>query len=258
MRMRLEVGATFAVPLADGQFGAVFVVGVDAERDGGGAWFAATEYVGVQLPELDEPALKKIQILNTSGFSSAPRPFVWWQPGNEPPPSPMQFFGVISTIESQLKLAIVQSIDWRNTWERWAAIILHQWRWDNDREGLILGKYDNKPRPKPARRKRPEKSLVDLRRGPFFRSWDKVVPPRVKRAARRIARETIDELIELGSRLTKRNAIPILKKFIEGFNEMRTDIDTASREEILELFDEIVLAINVKGCEDIADEWREF
>jgi hypothetical protein len=253
-----QVGATFAVPLVDGQFGAVRIVGVDRKKNGGGAWFAATEYVGPKPPRLDEPSLARIQILDTSGFSVAPRPCVWWQPAAEPPPANFPFLGLVKMTAAENRSAVEQGMEWHNTWEKWAAIILHQWRWDHDRKGMIWGKYDKEMKAASAKRRRSEKTLAELRQGPFFKTWDEFVPARVTRAARTIAREAVDGLIELGPKPTKKKALPILRKFIESFNEMCTDIDTVSREEILDLFDEMVDAANLKGCDELAEKWRDF
>lgn len=258
MSIEAQVGAIFAVPLADGQFGAVRIVGVDPKKDGGGAWFAATEYVGAKPPNLDEPALARIQILDTSGFSSAPRPCVWWQRDAEPPPADFPFLGMVNSTNAENRSATEQGIEWHNTWEKWAAIILHQWRWDHDREGLIRGKYDNDMKSMLGKRKRYEKTLAELRQGRFFEGWDDFVPTKVTRAARKIAREAVDGLIELGARPTKKKATPILRKFIESFNDMCTDIDTVSREEILDLFDQLVDAAKLKGCDELAEKWRDF
>jgi len=258
MGIEAQVGATFAVPLADGQFAAVRIVGVDPKKDGGGAWFAATEYVGAVPPNLDEPALSRIQILDTSGFSTAPRPCVWWQRAAEPPPADFPFVGVMKSAKVENTSAVEQGLEWHNTWEKWAEIILHQWRWDHDRKGMIWGKYDADMKSKSAKRQRWEKTLAELRQSRFFEGWDEFVPARVTRAARKIAREAVDGLIELGARPTKKKATPILRKFIESFNDMCTDIDTISREEILELFDQMVDAAKLKGCDELAEQWRDF
>ena len=169
MSIEAQVGATFAVPLADRQFGAVRIVGVDPKKDGGGAWFAVTEYVGPNPPNLDEPALSRIQILNTSGFSSAPRPCVWWQRAAELPPADFPIVGLVKSTNAENRSAIEQGIERHNTWEKWAAIILHQWRWDHDREGLIRGKYDNDKKSMSAKRKRYDKTLAELRQAVSWR-----------------------------------------------------------------------------------------
>jgi hypothetical protein len=212
-----QIGATFAVPLADGQYGAIRVVGVDPKKDGGGVWFAATEYVGPKPPKLEEPALARIQILDTSGFSHAPRPCVWWQ--REPPPGDFPFLGLVKTTKAENRSVVEQGIEWHKSWEEWAAIILHQWRWDHDRDGLIRGKYDNERKSTSAKRRRYEKTLAELSQGRFFEGWDEFVPAKVTRAARKIARETVEGLIELGANPSKRKATPVLRKFIESFTK---------------------------------------
>jgi hypothetical protein len=149
-------------------------------------------------------------------------------------------------------------MNWHNTWEKWAQIILHQWRWDHDREGLLRGKYNKVMESTFAKRKRYEKTLAELRQSPIFENWDEFVPARVTDAARKIAVEAIEGLIELGAKPTKKRATPILRKFIESFNGMCTDIDTVSREEILDLFDQMVDAAKLKGCDELAEQWRDF
>lgn len=254
----LKIGSTFAIPLVDGQYGAIRVVGVDPKKDGGGVWFAATEYVGAKPPSLDNPDLAKVQVLDTSGFSQSPTAFIWWQRDTEPPPTSLLFLGVVKLSKTESKSLVEQGMEWHNTWDRWAAIILHQWRWDHDRDNLIRGKYENEKKAAAPRRQCPETTLADLRRSRFFEGWDDCVPTKVTRAARKIAREAVTGLIELGAKPTKTKAIPILRKFIESFNAMCTDIDTVSREQILDLFDQMIDAAKLKGCDELAEKWRDF
>ena len=57
---RIRAGATFAVPLKDGRYGAVRVIRVSEEKQGSMALVAVTTWLASEVPALGERALREV------------------------------------------------------------------------------------------------------------------------------------------------------------------------------------------------------
>ncbi len=259
-------GATFSVRLADGRFGACRVLRVEPQKQDGMSLVAATQYVGDRPPDLSEPLLASILLMNSVGCHKAQRimgydfPCVWWQHWQEPPPAEFQYLGVLKPAPVEERM---NPDSYSRYWENWAKYILQEWRWRNDQKAFIAD-YDRIygagwVRSVLAEKKRlADLTLPRLRRKRYFSEWDGFVPAKVIRESRKIVKETIDGLIALGSKPTKKTAVPILRHSIERFNSLADHINTIERENILEVFYEIVRVAGVKGCDHLAEKSCDF
>lgn len=259
-------GAAFSVPLADGRFGACRVLRAEPEKDDGMSLVAATPYVGAKPPAISEPSLAAILLMQSVGCDKAQRilgddyPCVWWQRWMEPPPADWQYIGVVEPAPAEARM---NPDAYSRYWDNWARNILQEWRWQNDRErfiadfdrtygaGWIQSVLEEKKRLSHL-------TLPLLRKRRSFPGWDEFAPARIVRNSRKIVKEAIDGLIGLGSRPTKKEAVPILKHYIESFNSLEHDFDTIEREHILDVFYEMIRVAGLKGCDQLADQWRDF
>ena len=256
-----EPGATFSVPLADGRFGACRVLRAEPEKDGGMSLFAATRYVGAKSPDITEPLLASILVMESVGYDKAQRiigdahPCVCWQRWMAPPPPSFQYLGVVQPAPAEVRM---NPDAYSKFWDNWAKCIRQEWRWQNDREAFIAD-LDRIYGAGWVKRVRDEKkrladmTLAKLRKKRFFPDWDEFVPTRVLRDSRTIVKETIDGLILLGTNPPTKAALPLLKQYFESFNALGHSFDTIEREQICEAFFELVCVGGVKGCDALAE-----
>jgi hypothetical protein len=151
-------------------------------------------------------------------------------------------------------------------WDDYAKFILQEWRWRHDREAFIE-EFENEygigsvQRLLDEKKRKAEMTLGKLRKERFFAGWEGYVTPAAIHESRQIIRDTIDGLIALGSKPTKKLAVPILRQCIERFNrldEKRHFICTIEREGICDHFYEVIRVAKLKGCDDLADRWRDW
>ena len=263
-KWRERPGAAFAVPLADGRFGAVRVLRVDPDREM--SLVAATQYIGAKPPGISEALLASILRMNSVGCDRATQrvmpdnwPCVWWQHWCEPPPKKFRYLGIVEPAPAEQRM---NPQAFSKYWDDWARYILQEWRWQHDRQALVSElELRNGPSCVEAfleeKARKAEMTLVRLRKQRFFSEWNGFVSASMIRAARKIVQQTIDDLIALGSKPTKKQALPVLRNYIESFNAM-DKIDTIQRENICDVFYEIVRVAGLKGCDDLAERWRDF
>jgi hypothetical protein len=146
---------------------------------------------------------------------------------------------------------------------------LAQWKWDNERDAVlaqdvIKQKNDAEARRK-AQRAREEYleqiTLDELCERRFFPTWKEYPPPKAIRASRKVMANTVQELLELGSRASEKERMAVLQRCIESFNELDSEmqfIETVEREDICEEFEAIVHACGLGGQKDLADRWRDW
>lgn len=228
---------------------------------------AATQYIGAKPPDLSEPLLASILRMDSIGCDRATQrgahdnwPCVWWQRWCEHPPADFRYLSIVEPAPAEQRM---NPDAYSKFWENWARYILQEWRWHHDRQALVAelderngaGSVEAFLKDKA---RRAEMTLDKLRRQRFFTQWDGFVSTSMIRAARKIAKQTIDQLIALGPRPTKKQAVPILRNYIESFNVMADPIDTISRDDICDVFYEIVRVTGLKGCDDLAERWRDF
>src|SRR5262245_52769703 len=182
-------GATFAVPLADGQFGACRVLRVRPEAEI--SLLAATPYVGPQPPALSDPRLRTILVMDGLDFDHWP--CVLWQYWVEPPPKGFRYLGLVEPSPAEERM---NPDAYNKFWYYYGKYIWQEWRWLHDREALIA-EYEKEFGPGSVRqvlrekKRQAEMTLEKLRKERFFADWEGHVAPEIVRQSRKIVRDTI-------------------------------------------------------------------
>jgi len=156
------------------------------------------------------------------------------------------------------------------SWESLAKEVLTQWRWDHDRDALLLEENEaaerwNAEQAQSAKRRQDEldhltlESLLKKRR---FSVWKGDRPDQAIAACRKAFREAIDALTALGPKPKKRAVATVVRRCIERLNSLDEEFDgfieTGEREELCREIDEIVYAAGLRGCDGMADRWRDW
>jgi hypothetical protein len=262
-----KAGDVFAMPLADRRWGACRVLS-DAPpafiSKGNCFLVAACDWIGDAVPTPDQPALSKILVLTHHNWGRHPE--ICWVSG--PPPRTFRHIGSVAGTAAELKLH-------RNAVSSWLSFpmqVLLQWRWDHDRRAVLA--EDVLKQATEAQRLRDDAAqmlkklnattLAKLRRQPLFRSWEGSVPRPGVKASRQLFMDAIDSLAALGRKPNRGDAVPILRRLIEGFNDLDERhghfIETMEREDICEQFYRLahVAGVETYGKSDLADKWRDW
>jgi hypothetical protein len=145
---------------------------------------------------------------------------------------------------------------------------LLQWRWDHERE-QVLAEDDAERREEQRRweeqrrayKRLPAQTLEALRRQTPFEGWSGYVDPATLRAARRIIRDTIDALIELGPEAPEPLRIDEFHHCIERFNLLDAEegfIATIEREHICGLLDDLAGLIDLDDYDECLTSRRDW
>src|SRR5262245_21381522 len=165
--LQKQPGATFAVPLTDGRYGACRILRVRPEAKI--SLFAATRYVGTERPDLSNPLLRSILVMNSPGSDNWP--CVLWQYWASPLPAEFQYLGALepTLIEEHMNPDAFSKF-----WDRYPSYILEEWRWQHDRRAFI-SEYEQEHGVGSVQRLLDEKkrtTLEQLRRKRFFADWE--------------------------------------------------------------------------------------
>ncbi len=257
-RLMKKLGATFAVPLADGRYGACRIVRVDPARQM--SLFAATEYLDAQPPNLAQPRLRTILVANTTHAALTYGPCVRWQYWIEPPPADFQYLGTIAPAAEEQRY---DPSNFSKLWDGWPAGILMEWRWRHDRASLAA-EYDRIHGAgafgRMLRKNRP-RTLASLAKKKFFSAWKGDVPAAALRGSKELLVELVQGLISLGEKPTKKLARPLVKKCLQAFNrldEAHEFIATIEREDILQEVFGALDAAGLPDCDAWGEEWRDW
>ena len=265
----LRLGDVFTMHLPDGRYGAVRVIRGPTKAE---AWnepnvslVVATQYVGHDLPAIDDPALRRLMIFRRGNIGPCEgRAEGSWLSG----PVPAQFvrIGTIAATAAELKIPC-------NTFSDWECLpdqLLRQWRWDHDRpaydaEIAEIERQHQAVRAEAERRDREKlatMSYSSFRAQPMFQDWSDHHPPKIGAASRRIMRDTATKLEKLGRKPNRAKARNALRDCILAFNKLDEENDhwiaTIEREEICERFYELVHLAGFDDEPDLADEWRDW
>jgi hypothetical protein len=259
-------GEAFLMPLPDGRYSVCRVIRQsdpeEEKRHGVRALVAASSWIGEEAPDVNEPLLRDILALNHHAWDN--RLEVLWV--SDPIPS---FFRRLGTIEPSHDEKRIECFSYGG-WESLPAQAHMQWRWDNEREAVL--QEDARQR-ELERRKREESTkryqeyldgltLERLKKKRRFSEWKGFVSDKIIAACRRIFRETIDSVVELGANPKKRAILAILQRCVERLNELDEQYDyfimSIERDDLCEEFYEIVHASGLRGYENLADQWREW
>ena len=116
-------------------------------------------------------------------------------------------------------------------WKACLANLYRYWRWREDRAGYEAERAQVRQELARAReeaeaRRQAEKkgmTLEQFRRAKLFECWEGYRAPEVIEASRRIFRETAERLMRLGERLEKDEAVEVMRRCIEQFNELNSE-----------------------------------
>jgi hypothetical protein len=259
-------GDAFAVPLADGRYGACRVI-LDASSEAARqkkfacVLVASSAWIGAEIPKCDDPALRPILCL-THHSHSGQRELIWI---NDPVPAGFVPLGRIDPTPEETAFKCF-------TFGGWASLMIQplmQWRWDHDRAAVLAEDQAKKAKASEqrqlaeARRQadRARVTLSDLLNHKFFPRWKGQPPAKAVRESRQLMASTVRRLIELGESASEDERKAVLQACIESFNQLDTKlqfITTIEREDICEEFEAIVHACGLGRYENLADEWRDW
>lgn len=262
-----EAGQVFAFPLADGRFGTCRVLRSMTEKEAKeyGAkcvLVACSTWIGDSIPST--PTEQMRETLHLTHHSWKGKPELFWV--SSAVPAKYVLIGTLEPTDKESRL----KCDTSGGWEGCAIQVLAQWRWDNEREEVL--KRDAEVQAalaakQAANEEALEKSrkaitLRELTKYKFFESWDDYPPAKTIRASRKIMKETVQALIELGEKAAESDRLQLLQTCIEQFNELNTAqgdfIETSVREDICDEFELIVYACGLGHVKDMADQWRDW
>jgi hypothetical protein len=247
----VKAGDAFLAPLQDGRLSVCRVLRV--EPDHSQALVAASTWIGTEPPDLADPWLR--EILRPNHHAHEGRPWLLWV--SDPVPASFTRLGTITPTAEEASLSCAS---WSG-WESFPLQVFLQWRWDHERD-QVLAEDEAKRRAEEAAREEqrrayqplPARTLQELRARTHFPHWAGYAGPTALRGARRIVREMIDALIELGPDAPEPTRLDEINRCVERFNELDEEeggfIETIERDDIFELVHEIAALV---GLEDYGD-----
>ena len=226
--------------------------------------FAATEYIGWRPPAITNPLLRTVLVSNDVYYTIASGRCVKWQYWIEPPPSKFKYVGVVEPTAAEARL---DPENFSKFWDHWPEGILVEWRWRHDRPALVAAFDKTHGGPGAFQRffgtrtRQTQLTLNKLKKATFFSDWKGEVPAAALRESRKLMRDAVEALIRLGPKPTKKSALPIVRRCVEGFNaldEKYEFIMTIEREDILEQIEEVLRVAGLEDTDDWADRWRDW
>lgn len=256
-------GEAFLMPLADGRFGFCHVIGVPervlGKRNTDKVAIETSAWIGDAVPDLNDPKLRKVLVQTHHGWG----PNKWRVMVRGPAPDSFQRLGAIEPSQEQA-LAVF------TFWETLANEVLTQWRWDHDRKALLLEEAQaveqwKAKQAESARRKQEVLDHLDLeslRTKRRFSIWKGDRPDKAIASCRKVFREAIDGLIALGPQPKKRAVAPVIRRCVEQLNLLDEQydgfIETGERDELCGEINEMLYVAGLRGCDGMADRWREW
>lgn len=253
-------GDVFVTRLQDGRYGAVTVL--DRKKESGycAVFVAPSSWIGSTPDRPTDAELRNLLILTHHSWQKVPAG-VWVF---TPPPESFTPAGHIS-ISDQDRFRVGHSYA---GWESCSLQILFQWRWDNDREALLIEEADQALRDAEEMRKQAQRRDEMLRTITFdslaarqwFDHWDEVSDRSYIMPSRTILATTIDAL-GASPKITKSLARKHLKASVIAFNKLDRSlsfIEATHREDIYEALELVMFACRQPNLTDEIDDWREW
>jgi hypothetical protein len=155
-----------------------------------------------------------------------------------------------------------------SAWETLPLQILLQWRWDNDREALLIEDAAEKARQAEERRIADQRraellrtvTLDSLSNRTWFETWDEELDGPHLSASRQLVCGLVDNLRSVPE-LTETVARRLLRATVREFNRLdaaRQFIETTHREDICDAFEIIMAAARHPELADRVEEWRDW
>lgn len=257
-----EPGNVFLIPLTDTQYGACRILQKRLERGKESILVAACVWTGSNQPNLTDPALTQILVLNNHATRN--QKALFWTA--QPIPPEFTLIGSLGMIPAEQKLWCSLRVDWS-----WFLFELQrQWRWDNDRDAVLAEEEVKRQKREIRRNEQAQRTrdhlagltLENLRTRQLFTHWQGIVPEAALQSTREIFTQTIDQLLGLGPKASEPEIIGVLQECIQALNTLNTRQDrfigTNERENLCAAFDEIVHACKLSHHKNLADKWREW
>ena len=253
-------GSVFLAPLADGRLGVVRVVRTKSERGCSFAFVVPSCWIGSSAVRPSDHEIRLPLFLTHHTWENQ-REAIWV---STPPPVSFIPVGVIDVSAAD---DAIQQEDY-SAWENLPLQILLQWRWNHDRESLLVEEAEEKARALQARRiadaRRAEMlqtlTLDSLSERTWFESWDN----EVKDANRAASRQLISDLIAtLGAepKPTRAVARRLLRATVKGFNRLDAKggfIETTQREDICDALERVMAAARYPELAEEVEALRDW
>jgi len=262
-----KIGAVFIASLSDGRYGACRILRdtpypATAEYLKNFVFVGVTPYIGKTKPSLNNPQLRKILKLNQHDWNNSYA--VHWLP--DPVPNDFEYIGEIQPTHKE------KAIEWLALSRGWSITeqVLHQWRWDNERDKVLQEDAINKQAQlvKQSREKKKYQkrltalTLEKLKGKRRFRKWRRLVRVAIIDKACAIIEATISHLIKFGLKPKKSEIQRALKKCVLDFNKLdnryENFIETEEREDIITELIEIGVVSGISDTEEIMDVIDKF
>ncbi len=253
-------GSVFLAPLADGRFGVVRVVRTNSQKGYSFAFVVASHWIGSSAIRPSNHEIRLPLFLTHHSWANQ-REAVWV---STPPPSS---FIPVGTIEISAADDAIEHESY-SAWETLSLQILLQWRWDHDREALLIEDAEERSRQAEERR------IADARRAEmlrtltldsvsgrtWFETWDEEEEGPHLAASRQLISSLIEGL-RSAPKLTKTVARRLLRESVKEFNRLDAKgpfIETMHREDICDAFEIIMAAVRYPELAEEVEEWRDW
>jgi hypothetical protein len=262
---RVKAGDAFLMPLPDGRFGFCHVFYVPVKGDNpllrGHIMVETSAWTGTEPPDLNDLRLREVHV-NTHHNSG---PNVWRVMVRGPAPESFKRLGTIEPNATKQQVIAVWT-----SWESLAREVFTQWRWDHDREALLREeqaaieekKVDEARLAEQERKRLDQLTLPSLLKKRRFARWKGYSPDKGIAGCRTALREAIEALIAMGPKPKKPSVAAVIRRCVEKLNALDEKhdgfIETGEREDLCREINEIVHAAGLRGCDGMADEWREW
>lgn len=255
-------GTVFAASTRDGRFAVGRVLQRTFHGGAQGALIAASPWLGKELPSLN---LKKIQeILHLNHHKWKNKQEVFWV--HDPMPSGFIILGQSDLSPRDLSI----SSDILSGWQSVPIQALLQWRWDHDREALLLDEERHATALAESQRQRAAVraefmrtlTLDFLANRNWFDSWqDQDTGSSMPlHECRSLIAKLISEL-RAAPKLTLGFVKKLLKKTVNELNRLNAEhhfIATIQREDIYEALEQILCAAKFPQAVNQIDQWRDW
>lgn len=226
------------------------------------ALVAASDWIGDTTPKLNDPAVRRILLKTHHSWKNTPE--ILWV--SSPPPNKFEAIGKIEVLPADQKI----DSGFFGAWDSIAIQILAQWRWDNDRQAVLVEDTIEKSLEAAKRNETIQKraehlsaiSFSKLLAKDLFPTWKDYPPRTAREGCRKIIRSLIQILNEAQKPLDREFVSQELKKCVNQLNQFdsknKNFIETVEREDLYEVLEDIVNAAKFPDLIEKVEEWRDW
>jgi hypothetical protein len=251
-------GDVYLLPLPDGRLGACRMMKWNSDESL--LMVAASPWVGAEAPDLAEPQLQAV--LRLTHHNRQDEPCIGWVFPTVPEKYP--FLG-------QLPVSRKEAARYREglaNWDSMPPAVLAQWRWDHERDAVLAEEEAERRKEEASAEEQrwaykpwPAQTLEEFRRQTPFADWSGYVEAGPLRGSRRIIRDAVDALIELGPDAPVSAQLDVFRLCIERFNDLDGEdhfINTIEREDICEVLDRLGELVDLDDYAEELDSGRDW